>query len=253
MKCNNLNYYFFDRLKCVEQNLYAYKKDMNPERMHILRVEIKKVKGLISFVECTCKEKNDINKLKPLFKEAGDIRELEINILLLSALPQLPEELIIQLEEKEKILVQQFIANNAQYIDSVQRFREEISLPNWLPDEKTIKNYFKKKISKANNKLPSNDRIDMHHFRIEIKEIMYVYNALPKKLQKSVKLNKTYIDKLQIKAGDWHDTYVAIDYLSQQQFPQQVDEYISKLNEKESNQFNELLQYRKKHENAMIK
>ena len=85
MKKNVLNSYVIDRLLSVEKNLSAYAKDKHPEHLHRLRVDIKKVKAVFSFVDKVYEEENDTNDLKTMFDDAGKIREIEINIQLLLA------------------------------------------------------------------------------------------------------------------------------------------------------------------------
>ncbi|MBK6642354.1 MAG: hypothetical protein IPG39_14570 [Bacteroidetes bacterium] len=70
---------------------------------------------------------------------------------------------------------------------------------------------------------------------------MYVYDALPKRIQKEIELNKAQINKQQVKLGDWHDTYSAIKFLSHEHFSLETVEYVQKLKDKEKRQFNALL------------
>ena len=80
----------------------------------------------------------------------------------------------------------------------------------------------------------------MHRYRSKIKKLLFIYNALPNKIKKEIKLNELEIDKLQKMLGDWHDTYSAINFFSQEQFPMNTAEYILKLKAKEKRQFNAL-------------
>lgn len=252
IKNDLLKNYLADRLKSIEKQVLAYNKNLDPERLHRLRVEIKKTKALFSFIENTFKQKNNTKKLKSLFHQAGDLRELQINIHLLTKVPQFGEKMLLRLKKKENTLKQGFIKNIPKHRKSLSNFLKGLSVPAELPGEEEIKKYFKEKISKANNKLGNNDRNQMHRFRIRIKELMYIYNFLPDEIKKSVQLDKTYIDKLQRKAGNWHDTYAAIDFFSQQRFSQNKSEYLLKLKQKEKRQFNNLLKYKKTQEKEVI-
>lgn len=241
MEKNLLNNYILDLLESFEQNLSAYTKDKKPECLHRLRVDIKKLNAVFSFAKNIYKEKHDAIKLKPLFIKAGKIREMHINIHLLSAVPHPPERLITRLKKKENILIQRFIKNSSRYNLLIKNFREKACLPEILRSKKAIITYFKKERRKANKILQHKDREGLHRYRKKIKKIMYIYNVLPKRMQNKTELNEAEINKQQKKLGDWHDTYSAINYFYHEHFPMRTSKYILKLKEKEKRQFNTLL------------
>ena len=240
MEKNLLNNYVLDLLESIEQNLSTYTKDKQPEGLHRLRIELKKIKAVIYFAENIYKEKYDATKLNPLFHKAGKIREMQINIHLLSTVPDSPKRLIAQLKKRENILIQQFVKNGSRSILIIKNFVKKVCLPEILPSKKTIINYFKKERSKANKILRHKKREDMHGYRKKIKKMMYIYNALPKEIQKQIELNETEINKQQKKLGNWHDNYSAVTFFSNVHFPMQTSEFILKLKEKEKRQFNAL-------------
>jgi CHAD domain-containing protein len=241
MKKNLLNHYVVNLLKSIEQNLSIYIEDKQPEYLHNLRVDIKKIKAAFSFSENVYNEKYNTAKLKSLFNKAGKIREIQINIHLLGLFPHPPEMLIEQLRKKENILTQQFIKCGSRYGRLIKEFRKNVCLPEILPNKKTINKYFKKEKQKANKKLKNKDREDLHRYRAKIKKLMYVYNVLPKRIQKEIELNETEINRQQQKLGDWHDTYSTINFLSHEFFPIKTAENVVKLKEQEKRQFNALL------------
>ena len=237
---NRLNNYVLDLLEAVNHNLSAYKKDKDPESIHNLRVNIKKIKAVFSFAEKIYKEKHDTSLLMPLFKKAGKIREMQINNRVLSAVPQFPESLISELKMKEDILIRQFLKNTSLYKNQIRDFREKASLSEKLPDKKTIIKYFEKESSKAKSILQNTDREGMHRFRKKIKIIMYMYDVLPLSLQNKIDLNEAEINKQQKSVGVWHDTNAILKFLSDEH-PVETSEYILKLRTKEKRQFNLLL------------
>jgi CHAD domain-containing protein len=241
MENSLFNDYLFDLLDSLEQNLSAFFSDQNPESLHRLRLDIKKIKALFSFAEFMYKEKYDAAKLKPLFRKAGEIREMHINIHLLSSAPQPPKRLITQLKKEKNILTQQFIENGSGYIKLVKDFKGEICFPEIRWRKKSIIKYFKKERKKTNKKLQNIDREGLHEYRKKIKKMVYIYNALPKRIQNKIDLNETGITKQQKKLGDWHDTYTAIHFLSSKPLALKTAEYIFKLKEEEKRRFNKLL------------
>ncbi len=81
----------------------------------------------------------------------------------------------------------------------------------------------------------------MHKYRKKIKGIIYVYNALPIKIQKKLEIDVAVFNKQQEWVGEWHDTYAAINFLSLGHSSNQKSDYISNLKENEKRQFETLL------------
>lgn len=240
MKKNLLNQYVLGLLESIERNLSQYVKDKKPDRLHQLRVGIKKIRGVFAFSEKVYNEPYKAVQLKPLFDKAGEIREIQINMHLLNQFPKAPKKLIEQLTKKETILTRKFIAGGSQYAKHIHSFRKTVSLPCLLPDIKTINNYFKTEKRKATRKLKTKKREDAHRYRIKIKKLLYAYQALPKSLQKEIKFNVTTISRRQEELGYWHDTYSAIQFLTDQPLPASAADYVLKLKQNEKKQFNNL-------------
>ena len=84
------------------------------------------------------------------------------------------------------------------------------------------------------------DRDDVHQYRVRIKRLVYIYNALPNKIQPKIDLNEAVINEQQKKLGDWHDTYSASTFFSKGTFPVPTAQYVEKLKEKEKKKYNAL-------------
>ena len=69
--------------------------------------------------------------------------------------------------------------------------------------------------------------------------MMYLYQALPAGLQKSTGLNAAYLDKLQTVAGKWHDRFMAVRFLENNDLGPAA--YIKKLKQQESRQLDLLV------------
>jgi CHAD domain-containing protein len=216
-------------------------KNKDPENLHRLRVDIKKIIAVLSFAENVYKEEYNKGMIKPLFSEAGKIRETQINIRILELMLHPPKKIIEQLKNKENILSIEFIKCGSQYLRLIKNFRKIIYLPEKLPNKIIIINYFKREKNKANKKLKMQERVDLHKYRSKIKKLMYVYCALPKKIKKELEFNDVKINRQQEELGDWHDTYSVISFLSQEHFTTKTNEHLIKLKEKEKRQFNSLL------------
>lgn len=236
MKENLLYCHVSDHLKSIKKHLCAYSKNGKPKHLHLLRLEIKGAKALFSFAEDLYNEPYSAIELKSVFQKTGEIREIQI----ISSSKHLPEKLIRELKKKEDFLKKQFRRDIPKYIKFIESFRKGVNLPSSLPDKQIIKVYFEKELMKLNQDFQNQDREGLHQFRKSIKKLMFIYNALPKKIKKEVNLDEQHINKLQEKVGNWHDTYSSVEFLSYQYFKQKPVEYISKLKQKEIKQFNAL-------------
>ena len=241
MQKNILNHYVIELLKSIERNLSIYLKNMNPECLHHLRVDIKKIKATLSFAENVYEEAYNTTMLNPLFCKAGKIREIQLNSHLLELFAHPPKKLIEQLKIKENILTLKLIKRGSRYLKLIKKYCQTINLPEKLPNKTIINHYFKNQKNKANKQLKNKERLDLHQYRKKIKKIMYVYNALPKKIKKEIELNEVEIKIRQKKLGDWHDTYSAIKFISHKHFSMDTNESVLKLKEKEKIQFITLL------------
>lgn len=246
MEKNLLKYYIFKRLESIGKHLSEYPNDRKPKHIHGLRVDIKMIKAVFSFAGKVYQEKYDATRLRPLFQEAGKIRVSGISIRMLASDSGIPKKLISRLQKKEDILVRSFISNCSKYTFLIGDFRKEISLPEKLPGNKIIKKYFKKEIQKATQILKLKDQEQMHRYRMKIKKLMYVYNALPPKIQKKIHLNEAEIKKQEKKLGKWHDAYSAMKFLSTGHLRMNESPCFSNIKEKEKEEFDALFAYLRK-------
>jgi CHAD domain-containing protein len=236
MKEDLLYHHVSGHLKSVKKHLEAYSKNGKSKHLHLLRVDIKMIKALFSFVEELSNEPYSAIELKSVYQKSGDIREIQI----ISSSKHLPKKLIRKLKRKESFLKKQLQRNIPRYIKFVESFRKGVTLPSGLPDKEIIKAYFEGELIKANQNFGNKDREGLHQFRKSIKKLLFIYTALPKKARKEINLNHRRINKLQEKVGSWHDTYASIVFLSRQSFKKKAIVYISKLRQKEIRQFDSL-------------
>jgi CHAD domain-containing protein len=251
MKKNLLNDFVIHKINSVEQYLILYVTTKEPECLHKLRVDIKKIKAMYSFSNAVFKKKYRLGKLKDIFHKAGKIREIQIQLLQLELLLSPPRKIIKELKKKEASLILQFIKSLNQILKIINNFHKNSCLPDKLPNEKVIVNYFNKEKKSATKKLKNAERDELHKYRTKIKKLMYLYNFLPKKTQQEIQFNKVKIKNLQEQLGDWHDNYSTINYLSNLKLPTSASRQILHFKEKEVRQFNNLLNKLRK-ENLLV-
>ena len=236
MKKKILDDYVTRLLNSIEQNLLFYNQNNEAEQLHRLRVNIKRLRALVSFASYVYNRQYKATLLKPLFKEAGIVRELQINKQILKAFPHPPLRLIDELERKENKLRQLFVQNQLLHLEMINQTNKMLEFPKKRTEKKIVKQYFEKEQKKANKELRKRNREGLHQYRMSLKKIMYIYDALPEVLQQHIKINKEAIDRQQEDLGDWHDNYAAILFLSQQSLPQKSADSLLKLKETEEKQ-----------------
>ena len=183
------------------------------------------------------KKKQGGVKLKPLYKSAGKIREIQILLKLVQALPGFPKNIKEQLKINLKAEQKYFLEKLPKFSKQIKKVQNELSNHRTQLSLKIIKKYFTLETQKAQVAFKLKQREAMHAFRKELKNSWYVYDALPKKTQKLILLKTVEIKTLQEKLGNWHDTYSAIYYLSKLKFHVSINTHVQKLKTLERSQF----------------
>jgi CHAD domain-containing protein len=240
MKTTVLTTYLDKRLDSVERNLQAYKEDNKPKRLHRLRVDIKKIRSVLRFIRKKYNQEYDLSRLKTVFYRAGTLHDQQQHIRILEE-AKASEALISELEDQKNKHKASFVSHISHYLGYTAETRGEMALPTEKLDKKTVKEYFEKRIKKAKQDIGQQDRGKAHKFRKRLKNILYLYKALPKKLRKSIQLDAGYLDTLQDKAGNWHDTQQALTYLAENTSSQNTSESQAQLDKREKKQFEKLL------------
>lgn len=232
--------YITRRFSGIRQTLHAYAAEKKQEQIHFMRVDIKKLRALLSFFG-KMEDENKLPKkiLRKLFDDAGILRENYINMSLFKTVSY-SGKLLTGLSEKQQLLETQFIDKIPRYLASVKRAEKKLRLPHHKLKKKELKKYFASQVGNAESLFDNRtDKKNIHRFRIRIKKMMYVYYALPAGLQKSTGLNADYLDKLQTVAGRWHDRYMAVRFLEKNKLGSAL--YIKKLKQQESRQLDLLV------------
>lgn len=220
--------------------MLQYCNTKDGECLHKLRVEVKKLNAFIRLMNFCAGKKQQLNKkpLDDLFKSAGEIRTAFVHIDLLKK---------HGLETGDFITDQQKIISNctaefcskANFFKTLLRkthkkiFKKVKSISN-----KNVRRFFKKqsqKIIAGFAVAPTEDQL--HKLRKQLKELLYIFEMLPQKLQQAIGLNVDYINHLQEEIGNWHDA-VATRALLQQAQMQQLAQAID---EKQTDLYNKIL------------
>jgi CHAD domain-containing protein len=217
MKKHFLADYVSERIAAVRKDLKKFRKHQKQAHIHSIRVNIKQLRATFHFSGKIFERSFPKKPFKKLYKAAGTLREAHINLGLAERF-HYPDKVLKNLKTDQSDLSDRFGVHAPQYLKKVKALAKKTSFPDQLPKKKELRHYFHQEIRETNALLTDkDDEKNLHQFRKKIKEIMYVYEALPTKKQNWVGLNKDYLNNLQLKAGKWHDTFAAIAFFESTQ------------------------------------
>jgi CHAD domain-containing protein len=195
-----LKHFIKKRLKHLKLHLYSYCQGGDAEQLHKLRVEIKKVKSVVRFVDdCTNSHLNkQLKPLKLIFEKAARIRNTHITL-----------ELCTTNGSKQFLARQQHLALSrySQFAKEYETMRVQLEvLAARLPAELTTiakrksNKWSSKQFKKTENKLLAG-ALQYHNARKIIKRLLHINTMQPIKPT----LNKNYLEQLERAIGNWHD------------------------------------------------
>jgi CHAD domain-containing protein len=210
--------YLKKRKKNIQLLLKKPALQYTPETFHELRIEIKKWNALlelIHFCSINFKKKKVYKHFKPIFCQAGKIRELQIEeIILKKYFPVIEvKEYSVHLNAiriKEEALF--FLITKTKFLDKIKKqFTETIPFLEKIKKKK-IDIYIKKRKRKINAflKHKNNETIPFHKMRKLLKQFLYTLNLVDIKQQNLLLLKEDLLPDL---LGRWHDNQVIIKHL----------------------------------------
>lgn len=189
----------------------------NYETFHVLRVEIKKLKfliDLIKFSDDQFKEKKILRLFAQIFKYAGQVREIHVELDLLKkyAKSDLFEKYENRLLAKKQIGEKKFFLVTGQ-LDKVilkESFRD-LMLYSKSVTQDEVGNYLRKQrdIIEQHFKKESLQTEELHELRKTLKKVTYAENVLNEKRSQKKILQESLSDIL----GKWHDNLLVIEHL----------------------------------------
>jgi CHAD domain-containing protein len=206
---NELKKYFEKRIQVLDRILKNPVRQYNPEQLHQLRIEIKKISALFTMLKKTDpnfqKEKTKA-PFEMIYSQAGRIRSVQVEENMLKKLAKngfnksfLSHLKIIKSEEKAIFSR----LNNNSHAGGIHQTSTRLFPMLMNADGKKIKSFIRKKGNKIENLLKKKkiDPKDGHELRKQIKAWYY----LAKSLDMYTKKLLSEVNKLQDLLGTWHD------------------------------------------------
>lgn len=206
------------RWKNMKKYLKAFLTSGNQEDLHQFRVQVKKIKALLTLYACKPENKGLLTQLKPVkrvFKKAGEIRNAYINLKLAKKYQLDNPEFNQQQQQLLDKGLERFKKKGSKHLKSLKK--THIVLQNNihpLPN-KTVRGFYQHKLTGIESFFarPTFDE-HLHNARKNIKLLTYNHQAAAKALKNKVAVKQSYLDQLQEMIGNWHDHNLAIETLS---------------------------------------
>lgn len=203
--------YLKERITGVADNLSHFVKDQNPEALHQMRVEIKKVNSLLRlqvFANPKSKTVYCFRPVKKLFKQAGLIREAQLNLENLESIQVKDEKLELLIQTIIGKETKKFFVNAVDSEKKLKRSSEKtLKKVESVPENKAL-DFFRINLKFVSKNLKRRLYINrLHESRKSIKILIHIHELSPKYQIGELEINWIYLDLLQDKIGKWHDMY----------------------------------------------
>jgi CHAD domain-containing protein len=205
------------RFKSLSKHLLAFSNDAQPECLHAIRLEIKKIKTLLHVTNFSVKgfkKQKHLAPFRTIFKKAGEIRQDDVF-----------EKLALDYTMNE--VSQNLERNNRRHIKLISDFQREIpAFQMTIKNEKGKLAHFFKKVKPSGFRkylnlkrdelkellYPKVHQRELHKTRKILKEIIYL-SSVTEQLNKELLL---FYGQLQTLIGQWHDKHTLISLLKRQ-------------------------------------
>jgi CHAD domain-containing protein len=191
--------------------LHVFGESGDPEALHQLRLDIKKVKAFVQMVkDCSGKRASkDVDLLKKMFRQAGKIRDANNHLQLLESFHSVAAEYKTEQAQLRTAAAAEFQQKAGEYRKKGKKAGRRLLADIHSIRTRCIKDWYAARLIRIGVLLTASGD-QLHSARKRIKELLYVERLLPAALVKELRLNRDYLDKLQDAIGQWHDMAVIV-------------------------------------------
>ncbi len=206
-----------ERFAKIRQNHTAFSFFCKQDDLHQLRVEIKKLRVVARMLDY-CLEYKEASAaflpVKKIFKKAGIIRSIYIELNILSKYPSQASRLINQKMHIMDTAINHFLQDEPAHIRQINEAEKNISGLIEDLDEDDVIAYLGKLIEKTWKRLSRPEEKEMlHEARSLMKTLLYTNNLLNRRIRDIMDLDIKYLTELQELIGKWHDADIAFEEL----------------------------------------
>ncbi len=211
-KMKRLRSYTNKRFRSLTKNLESYGQLRDPEVLHAIRVDVKKIKVVLNLMDASVKKFKGHRQFIPfrtIFRRAGEIRQSDVlyKLLLLYEISGVPDSEIPK-AGKSDVLSGAFQKEVPQFMTIVKLHKKKLVKVAGSVDKAEAKKYLKKKEYQIKQLLfPSFSLKDLHKARKIAKELIYL-----RWLEDRSRNDAFYKDVEKI-VGLWHDKQMLMPVL----------------------------------------
>lgn len=202
------------RFRLLKVHINKYRQNARSKSLHLIHVELKKIKALLDLLAFNSKQFNALNykPLKHIFREAGHIRECDVLHRLFKDYElEEPEKQIIPKPRNRKQAIAEFHHKAGRHIKTVKESHNKARKYIAIVSIEGLRKYISQTEEQLNKRLfPKFKPNELHLIRKQVKELIYLSQMMDDK-NNSQRI-KAY-DKLQNAIGKWHDKKVLIELL----------------------------------------
>lgn len=211
--------YFNEVWESMLAHLLAFCATEEPEELHQFRVQVKKVRALLLFMQDGLGSKQ-LAPLRAIFKQAGKIRSAHIHLAFAEQYKVANAEFKKGQKKIANSESKRFCSKLSAHLKTLKKLHRTLSANFQDIENKIIVRECKKRIKKLSRFFAQLDLPvgKLHLNRKRIKSLLYFCEVLPESLLQKLQLNTTYLDQLQDAIGQWHDVVAALDLLKKEGF-----------------------------------
>jgi len=202
--------------RAIQSHLALFLASQNPEELHHLRLEVKRISAYISLLRhCSCRNdlRSQFEPLRQLFKTAGKIRSAQINLSLADSNYLADEE--FRRVQQDIIITQTYDLRIGKYASVIRSTKRRWSKRISTMHDRCILMLFRRELNAISEMLSKDwSAEELHLCRKRIKRILYNFELLNKPLTKRLNLNIEYLNHLQDSIGKWHDAATSLKTFS---------------------------------------
>lgn len=212
--------YLLTHWQKMQLHFNLYMKGGEMDDLHQLRIHIKKIHALVLFIAYLNDSEKIIKNfapLKKLFRKAGKIRELQIHLEKLKKEKNekpLLEKKILRKIEKENL---EFINKRKKWTLGIEKTFPRIDSRISACSDERLSDFLKNQVEEAQNNFQIGE---FHESRKKIKLVLNLHGLLSEKSKEKLRLNLSFLDKMQEKIGKWNDINQIIKMMKKKKSPE---------------------------------
>lgn len=224
MRKKEILHYFEKEWKELRSSLKAYYKDQKPESLHQFRLQVKKLRALITLVESGGNKYPLSKRFKPvrrIFKKAGEIRDAYLHEKLTRKMKLGRTGIIKQQREIQDEAGNEFGAEKDKFFKDLAESHKSLTKKIRPLNDVHIIQYYDQVLQEV-GKILAKPKFDekLHGCRKLVKVLIYNHKLVRAVIEPA--FNEDYLKDIETAIGDWHNLALALEFFAQRDIKNQT-------------------------------